>query len=57
LGETDEEGGRPTKNEYNSADIAATVYTKLGIPTDLVAQSPDGRPVRLIEGHPIREWT
>lgn len=57
LGETDEEGGRPTRNEYNSADIAATVYTKLGIPTDLVAQSPDGRPVRLIEGHPIREWT
>lgn len=57
LGETDEEGGRPIKNEYYSEDIAATVYTKLGIPTDLVVQSPDGRPVRLIEGHPIREWT
>ena len=57
LGETDEEGGRPIKNEYYSEDLAATVYTKLGIPTDLVVQSPDGRPVRLIEGHPIREWT
>lgn len=57
LGETDEEGGRPTRNEYYSADIAATVYTKLGIPTDLVVPSPDGRPIRLIEGHPIREWT
>lgn len=57
LGETDEEGGRPIRNEYFSEDIAATIYTKLGIPTDLVVQSPDGRPVRLIEGHPIREWT
>ncbi|MCA9072831.1 MAG: DUF1501 domain-containing protein, partial [Planctomycetaceae bacterium] len=57
LGETDEEGGRPIRNEYFSEDIAATVYKKLGIPTDLVVQSPDGRPVRLIEGHPIREWT
>lgn len=57
LGETDEEGGRPIRNEYYSEDIAATVYKKLGIPTDLVVQSPDGRPVRLIEGHPIREWT
>ena len=57
LGETDEEGGRPIRNEYFSEDIAATVYKKLGIPTDLVVQSPDGRPVRLIEGQPIREWT
>jgi uncharacterized protein (DUF1501 family) len=56
LGETDEEGGRPIRNEYHSEDIAATVYTKLGIPTDLVVDSPDGRPVRLIEGHVIREW-
>ena len=37
-------------------DIAATVYAKLGIATDLVVRSPDGRPVRLIEGRPIREW-
>ena len=56
LGETDEEGGRPTKNEYFSEDIAATVYQKLGIPIDLIVQAPDGRPIRLIEGHPIREW-
>ncbi|MCC7419510.1 MAG: DUF1501 domain-containing protein [Planctomycetaceae bacterium] len=56
LGETDEEGGRPVKNEYFSHNIAATVYQKMGLPLDLVAHAPDGRPVRLIEGEPIREW-
>ncbi len=56
LGETDDEGGRPIRNEYHSHNIAATVYHKLGLPLDLVVQAPDGRPVRLIEGEPIREW-
>lgn len=56
LGETDDEGGRPIRNEYHSEDIAATVYAKLGIPHDLIAHSPDGRPVRLNEGRRIREW-
>ena len=57
LGATDEEGGKPIRNEYYTRDIAATVYAKLGLPLDLVAQSPDGRPVRLNEGQPIREWS
>ena len=56
IGATDEEGGHPIRDEYLSADIAATIYHKLGLPTDLIAQAPDGRPVRLIEGHPIKEW-
>lgn len=56
LGATDDEGGVVVKNQYLSSDIAATVYAKLGIPHDATAQSPDGRPVRLNEGHPIREW-
>jgi hypothetical protein len=56
LGKTDEEGGRPTHNEYFTEDIAATVYTKLGIPLDLITTTPDGRPIRLNEGRPIREW-
>jgi hypothetical protein len=56
LGETDEEGGKPIRNEYYSDDIAATVYAKLGIPLDLTPIAPDKRPVRLIEGHPIKEW-
>lgn len=56
LGSTDDEGGKPIRNEYTSADIAATIYHKLGLPTDLIAHAPDGRPIRLIEGEPIREW-
>lgn len=56
IGATDDEGGRPIRNEYLSADIATTIYHKLGIPEDIIAQAPDGRPVRLIEGHVIREW-
>lgn len=56
LGKTDDEGGRPTHNEYFSEDIAATIYTKLGIPLDLTTTTPDGRPIRLNEGKVIREW-
>jgi|CXWL01.1.fsa_nt_gi uncharacterized protein (DUF1501 family) len=56
LGATDGEGGYVTRDEYWSDDIATTVYMKLGIPHELIAQAPDGRPIRLIEGKPIREW-
>jgi hypothetical protein len=56
LGKTDDEGGRPTDHEYFTEDIAATIYTKLGIPLDLVTMTPDGRPIRLNEGRLIKEW-
>ncbi len=56
IGATDNEGGEVVRDQYYTDDIAATIYHKLGIPLDLIARSPDGRPVRLIEGHPIREW-
>jgi uncharacterized protein (DUF1501 family) len=56
LGETTPDGGAVAKDEYLSSDIATTIYTKLGIPHDLIARSPDDRPVRLIEGRPIKEW-
>ncbi|HEX5106186.1 MAG TPA: DUF1501 domain-containing protein [Pirellulaceae bacterium] len=56
VGQTDGEGGYVTKDEYHSEDIATTLYAKLGIPTDLIAHAPDGRPVRLIEGREIKEW-
>jgi len=56
LGATTEDGGQVAKNEYLSEDIATTIYKKLGIPHDLIAHSPDGRPIRLIEGKPIKEW-
>jgi Protein of unknown function (DUF1501) len=56
LGATDDEGGRVTRDEYFTEDIAATIYAKLGLPPDLTVTSPDGRPIRLIEGRVIKEW-
>ncbi|HVX09775.1 MAG TPA: DUF1501 domain-containing protein [Pirellulales bacterium] len=56
LGKTDDEGGRPIDDEYFTEDIAATIYTKLGIPLDLITTTPDGRPIRLNEGRVIKEW-
>ena len=56
LGATNEDGGQVARDEYLSADIATTVYSKLGIPHDLIADTPDGRPIRLIEGREIKEW-
>ena len=57
IGETDSEGGRPLGDEYYSEDLGMTVYDKLGIPHEITAISPDGRPVRLLEGNVIREWS
>ncbi len=51
-----DEGGKPIRGEYFSEDIAATVYTKLGIPHDLIVRALDGRPIRLNEGRQIKEW-
>ena len=56
LGATDDEGGKVLRDEYFSDDIAATIYAKLGLPADLTVKSPDGRPIRLVEGRQIREW-
>lgn len=56
LGATDADGGQVVRDQYLSEDIATTVYTKLGIPADLIVQSPDDRPIRLIEGKVIEEW-
>ena len=57
LGKTDGEGGRALDDEYLSQDIAATIYSKLGIPLDTIHTAPDGRPIRLNEGRVIKEWT
>jgi uncharacterized protein (DUF1501 family) len=56
LGATDPQGERPVRDEYFTDDIAATIYQKLGLPLDLIAHAPDGRPIRLIEGRVIKEW-
>ena len=55
VGETDDTGGRSVGEEYNPCDIAATIYSKLGLPLDTTHVIGDGRPMRLCEGHPISE--
>ncbi|MBI1349150.1 DUF1501 domain-containing protein [bacterium] len=56
VGATDDEGGRPIRNEYFTEDVVATIYHKLGLPSDLHVYAPDGRPVNLVGGKLIREW-
>lgn len=56
LGATDDEGTKVIRDEYFSDDIAATIYAKLGLPADLTVNSPDGRPIRLVDGRVIKEW-
>lgn len=55
IGATHETGSRIVGEEYLPQDIAATVYTKLGIPLDTHHMTPDGRPIRLCSGAPVHE--
>jgi uncharacterized protein (DUF1501 family) len=55
VGQTDAIGGHSVGQEYYPQDIAATVYTKLGIPLDTTHQVGDGRPMRLCHGRVIEE--
>jgi hypothetical protein len=55
VGQTDADGGRSVGQEYNPKDIAATIYTKLGIPLHTTHVIGNGRPMRLCEGTPIPE--
>ncbi len=56
IGSTDAEGSVPKTNEYFTENVVATMYHKLGLPLDLTVTASDGRPVRLSEGEPVREW-
>ena len=57
FGKTDATGGQTVGGEHYPADIAATIYSKLGIPLTMTHTTPDGRPIRLCEGLPIDELT
>jgi len=56
IGKTDGDGAKPVDAEYFPNDVAATIYTKLGIPLDTIHVAPDGRPMKLMEGRTISEW-
>lgn len=53
IGRTDQTASRIEGKEYYAHDVAATIYSKLGIPLDTSHVSPDGRPIWLCEGQPI----
>jgi hypothetical protein len=55
IGKTDDTGAKPTAAEYFPDDVAATIYTKLGIPLETIHTAPDGRPMKLCEGRVIKE--
>ncbi len=55
IGKTDATGARPVGKEYYSNDIAATIYTKLGISLDTLHVTGDGRPVQVCDGRVIKE--
>jgi hypothetical protein len=50
LGRTDAKADSPLNNPISPADLAAVIYSQLGINPDLQFETPDGRPIRLVEG-------
>jgi hypothetical protein len=56
FGASDKIGGRPSSNPVRPADVIATIYSCLGIPTDLELRDNLGRPFTLIpSGDVIRD--
>jgi uncharacterized protein (DUF1501 family) len=56
VGESDSMGESPKDRPVTPADLAATIYTLLGIDPGATLYTPDRRPVRLVQnGEPIRE--
>lgn len=56
IGKTDARGDSPDDRPITPSDLAATVYTSLGIDPNRQFQTPDGQPIRLVDkGQPIRE--
>jgi uncharacterized protein (DUF1501 family) len=49
LGRTDSRGDAPSDRPVTPSDLAATIYTRLGIDPNHRYETPDGRPVRLVE--------
>ncbi len=55
IGKTDQTALKCEGDEYYAHDVAATIYSKLGIPLDTWHVAPDGRPIKVCEGEPIHE--
>ena len=56
IGATDETGAFVTKRPFRPADVAATIYSALGIDPRKQIHTPDGRPLEILdEGESIRD--
>jgi uncharacterized protein (DUF1501 family) len=55
VGGTDKTGAAPEGKEHYTPDVAATIYDRLGVPLDLVFETPDGRPIHLCHGNVISD--
>ncbi len=56
VGRTNQLAEMPVESPYYTEDLAATIYTQLGIPLTTTHQTPDGRPVQVnYDGRIIRE--
>ena len=50
IGKTDPKGDSPVDRPVTPADLAATLYTALGIDPNYQYETPDGRPIRMVDG-------
>jgi hypothetical protein len=56
VGESDEMGESPKDRPVTPSDLAATMFTLLGVDPSTLLHTPDGRPVKVNQdGQPIRE--
>ena len=57
IGRTDAKGDSPVDRAITPADLAATLYSALGIDPNYQFETPDGRPIRLVDGgRPLPEF-
>jgi hypothetical protein len=55
IGQTDKQGGLPATEAYTPADLAATIFDRMGIGSDTEFHDVQGRPYRFTPGRPIRD--
>jgi hypothetical protein len=53
VGASDRIGGEPVADRQTRENLAATLYSALGIPRDATWHDTDGRPYEVYRGEPI----